>query len=510
MATPGLLRQPMPYVNLGLLAPQGQAQRLQAPAPSLGQAPDALGGLGEGAQALGQNFLEMAKARREAGLQAQRANLLGLQIRDAQLSFDQKKLEEARQEAYFGPGGTLAKLAERLNAGSWAVKEANDRAQAQRGMPGPGVTAAPIVEVTSQELPSPPLQDLDASAREALANDPGMAMLFPGSQRTTGAAPAQTLTMPASDQLAVERLAGAPEQPTMMTSTGEMMSISEQAESPSLAQTLPDGVRQNVLAMLEQSRMLRDGEMAAKALKLIADYGDPREAQKAAQPIYTEYNKDARAFEEAFANYNTLIKNVEQNTSVSAVGAIKAYFGILEPGKQVTEEEARSIAAGQSYAEQLQIGVLKGLVGKPFSKTFADALQRSAQAAMQARLSLQERRDARTKAFLDNMRAPFVGVLTPDVVKAIKAGLPPMGFGHTSQFGDMSTSAIPKALFFEKLPSGIAVAEWWRSLSEEEKQGAVRLPYWADVLKQLRQNQDAEKTAAADVAKADAAIRGRN
>ena len=186
MATPGLLRQPMPYVNLGLLAPQGQAQRLQAPAPSLGQAPDALGGLGEGAQALGQNLMQMAQAQREADLQAKRSRLLGFQTQAAQLDLAQKMQEEARQEAYFGPGGRLAKLAERLDLGSQAATEANARARAQRGMPGPAVTAAPVADVVSQELPPPTPQGLDASAQEAFAMDPG-------------AASAPTVTMPASD-----------------------------------------------------------------------------------------------------------------------------------------------------------------------------------------------------------------------------------------------------------------------------------------------------------------------
>jgi len=494
MATPGLLQQPMPYVNLGLLAPQGQAQRLQAPAPSLGQAPDALGGLGEGAQALGQNLLQMAKAQREAGLQAKRSRLLGFQTQAAQLDLDQKEQEKARQEAYFGAGGTLEKFVERLDLGSNAAREADNRARSQRGMPGPAVTAAPVAEVASQELP--PL-GLDASAQEAFAMDPG-------------AAPAPTVTMPASDQLAVERLAKAPEQPTVMTSAGEVVPLSGQAEPPSLAQTLPDGVRQHALAMIEQARHLQDGEMAAKAFKLIAEYGDPRVAQKAAQPIYTEYNKDAREFERAYGAYDTLLRNVKQNTSVSAVGAIKNYFAILEPGLQVTDAEAQSIVEGQSIPEKFQIGILKGFAGKPFSKTFADALQRSAQAAIQARLSLQERRDARTKAFLDNVRAPFVGVLTPDVVRTIKADLPAMGFGHTSQFGDMPTFEIPQALFDEKLPTSIAVAEWWRSLSPEQQRGAVRLPYWNQVYSQMERSREAEKRVAADVAKADAAIRRGN
>ena len=192
------------------------------------------------------------------------------------------------------------------------------------------------------------------------------------------------------------------------------------------------------------------------------------------------------------------------------MGAIKSYFAIMEPGLQVTDAEAQSIVEGQSIPEQLQIGILKQFAGKPFSKTFADALQRSALAAMRARLSLQERRDARTKRFLDNVRAQFFSVLTPDVVKTIKADLPPMGFGHTSQFGDMPTSEIPEALFGERLPNGIAIAEWWRSLSPEQKQGAARLKYFPAVLKQLQENQEAEKTATADVAKADAAIQRRN
>lgn len=502
MATPGLLRQPMPYVNLGLLAPQGQAQRLQAPAPSLGQAPDALGGLGEGAQALGQNLMQMAQAQREADLQAKRSRLLGFQTQAAQLDLAQKELEEARQKAYFGSDGPLAKLAERLNAGSLAVTEANARARAQRGIPGPAVTAAPVVDVASQELPPLPPQGLDAATQQAMQQEADSLGL--------DAAPASSGDAQPAAPLAVDRLAAAPQQLTMTTETGEVMPISEQAELPSLAQTLPDGVRQQALSLVKQAMELRDGQKAADAFKLLAEYGDPRIAQKAAQPIYTEYNKDAREFETAYAAYETLLENVKQNTSVSAVGAIKSYFAIMEPGLQVTDAEARSIAEGQSYAEQFQIGVLKGLVGKPFSKTFADALQRSALAAMQARLSLQERRDARTKAFLDNIRAPFVGVLTPDVVRTIKDGLPPMGFGHTSQFGDMPTSAIPETLFREKLPNGIAVAEWWRSLSPEEKQGAATLPYWQSFYSQMKTSQKAEKAAAARVAEADAAIRGGN
>ena len=499
MATPGLLRQPMPYVNLGLLAPQGQAQRLQAPAPSLGQAPDALGGLGEGAQALGQNLLEMAKAQREAGLQAQRANLLGLQIADAKQSFDQKKQEEARQEAYFGPGSTLAKLEKLLDAGSRATTVANARARDQRGIPGPAVTAAPLEQVTAQPLPPPGLDPLaqEAFSQEAL----GMGL---------GAAPASPGDAQPAAPLAVDRLAAAPQQPTMTTETGDVVPISEQAEPSSLAQTLPDGVRQHLLALVEQSRSLRDPQKAADAFKLLAEYGDPRITQKAAQPIYTEYNKGAEQFEAAYQAYDTLLRNVKQNTSVSAVGAIKNYFAILEPGLQVTDAEAQSVVDGQSIPEKLQIGILKGFAGKPFSKTFADALQRSAQAAMQARLSLQERRDARTKAFLDNIYAPFVGVLTPDVVQTIKADLPAMGFGHTSQFGDMPTSEIPKALFFDKLPTSIAVAEWWRSLSPEQQRAAVRLPYWASVQSQMNRSRQAEEAVTADVASFDAAIRRGN
>ncbi|MEK9896377.1 MAG: hypothetical protein VW518_08125, partial [Burkholderiaceae bacterium] len=89
----------MPYVNLGLLATQGQAQRLQAPAPSLGEAPDALGGLGQGAQALGQNLMQMAQAQREADLQAKRSRLLGFQTQAAQLDLVQKSLAARRREA---------------------------------------------------------------------------------------------------------------------------------------------------------------------------------------------------------------------------------------------------------------------------------------------------------------------------------------------------------------------------------------------------------------------------
>lgn len=178
MATPGLLQQPMPYVNLGLLAPQGQAQRLQAPAPSLGQAPDALGGLGEGAQALGQNLMQMAQAQREAGLQAQRANLLGLQMRDAQLSFDQKSLAALRLEADRSQAQSVLDAVEGVTQftqpmttamanGARAVRAAQNNARVPTA---PALLAAPRLPVATEPL-SAPQGALDAATQQAMQQE---------------------------------------------------------------------------------------------------------------------------------------------------------------------------------------------------------------------------------------------------------------------------------------------------------------------------------------------------
>lgn len=370
MATPGLLRQPMPYVNLGLLAPQGQAQRLQAPAPSLGEAPDALGGLGQGAQALGQNFLEMAKAQREAGLQTQRANLLGLQIRDAQLSFNQKKLEEARQEAARGYAANSAnallevsprtkQLGQAVGNGATMARNARDNA-----LGGPRIDPAPLEQVTAQPLPPP---GLDPLAQEAFLTDPGAAPASPGDAQP--AAP-----------LAVDRLATAPQQPTMTTETGDVVPFGETEQAADVSSVAPEvrplqqafnGLtqeeRRQYAIRFENAQFASDPQAVVDGiLKDMAKTIDIADASKLYRDTVKDFNSKSTKFEDKQDAFRTLGRELEQNTGAGDIAALKLFVQTFEAGV-VQAGEQTLVLGSTSLQEQVDALSQKAMTGTLFT-----------------------------------------------------------------------------------------------------------------------------------------------
>ena len=370
MATPGLLRQPMPYVNLGLLAPQGQAQRLQAPAPSLGEAPDALGGLGQGAQALGQNFLEMAKAQREAGLQTQRANLLGLQIRDAQLSFNQKKAEEARQEAARGYAANSAnallevsprtkQLGQAVGNGATMARNARDNA-----LGGPRIDPAPLEQVTAQPLPPP---GLDPLAQEAFLTDPGAAPASPGDAQP--AAP-----------LAVDRLATAPQQPTMTTETGDVVPFGETEQTADVSSVAPEvrplqqafnGLtpeeRRQFAIRFQNAQFSSDPQAQVDGiLKDMAETLDVADASKLYRDVVKDFTSKSTDFEDKQDAFRTLGRVLEENTGAGDIAALKLFVQTFEKGVVQAGEQTLVIGSA-SMPEQLAALTQKARTGTLFT-----------------------------------------------------------------------------------------------------------------------------------------------
>ncbi len=379
MATPGLLRQPMPYVNLGLLAPQGQAQRLQAPAPSLGQAPDALGGLGEGAQALGQNLMQMAKAQREAGLQAQRANLLKLQIRDAEQSFDQKTQEEARQEAARGYAANYAKmlssplsevsqrtmqLGAAVGNGATMARDARDNA-----LGGPRIDPAPLEQVTAQPLPPPGLDPLAQAAfsQEAL----GMGL---------GAAPASPGDAQPAAPLAVDRLAAAPQQPTMTTETGDVVPFGETEQAVDVSSVAPEvrplqqafnGLtpeeRRQYAIRFEMAQFSSDPQAQVDGiLKDMAETIDIADASKLYRDVVKDFNSKSTDFEDKQDAFRTLGRVLEENTGAGDIAALKLFVQTFEKGVVQAGEQTLVIGSA-SMPEQLAALTQKARTGTLFT-----------------------------------------------------------------------------------------------------------------------------------------------
>jgi len=370
MATPGLLRQPMPYVNLGLLAPQGQAQRLQAPAPSLGQAPDALGGLGEGAQALGQNLMQMAKAQREVDLQAKRSRLLDFQTQAAQLDLDQKEQEEARQKAARGYAVNYAnmlsevsprtkQLGEAVGNGATMARNARDNA-----LGGPRIDPVPLEQVTAQPLPPPAL---DASAQDAFLTDPGAAPASPGDAQP--AAP-----------LAVDRLAAAPQQPTMTAETGDVVPFGETEQAADVSSVAPEvrplqqafnGLtqeeRRQYAIRFENAQFAPDPQAAVDGiLKDMAKTIDIADASKLYRDTVKDFNSRSADFEDKQDAFRTLGRELEENTGAGDFAALKVFVQTFEKGV-VQAGEQTLVLGSTSLQEQLDALSQKAITGTLFT-----------------------------------------------------------------------------------------------------------------------------------------------
>jgi len=375
MATPGLLRQPAPYVNLGLLAAQGQAQRLQAPAPSLGQAPDALGGLGEGAQALGQNLMQMAQAQREAGLQAKRSRLLGFQTQAAQLDLVQKMQEKARQEAARGSAVDFAnmlsevspltkQLGEAVGNGATMARNARDNA-----LGGPRIDPAPLEQVTAQPL-SP--AGLDPLAQEAFSQEASGMGLY--------AAPASPGDAQPAAPLAVDRLAAAPQQPTMTTETGDVVPFGETEQTADVSSVasevrplqqafngLTQEERQQYVARFKNAQFSSDPQATVDGiLKDMAKTIDIADASKLYRDTVKDFNSKSTEFEDKQDAFRTLGRALEENTGAGDIAALKLFVQTFEKGV-VQAGEQTLVLKSTSLQEQLDALSQKAMTGKLFT-----------------------------------------------------------------------------------------------------------------------------------------------
>jgi hypothetical protein len=375
MATPGLLRQPMPYVNLGLLAPQGQAQRLQAPAPSLGQAPDALGGLGEGAQALGQNLMQMAQAQREADLQAKRSRLLGFQTQAAQLDLDQKELEKAQQEAARGYAANYANMLSEVSPrtkqlgaavgnGATMARDARDNA-----LGGPRIDPAPLEQLTAQPLPPPGLDPLaqEAFSQEALGMGLDVAPASPGDAQP--AAP-----------LAVDRLAAAPQQLTMTTETGDVVPFGETEQAADVSSVAPEvrplqqafnGLtpeeRRQFAIRFENAQFASDPQAVVDGiLKDMAKTIDIADASKLYRDTVKDFNSKSTKFEDKQDAFRTLGRELEQNTGAGDIAALKLFVQTFEAGV-VQAGEQTLVLGSTSLQEQVDALSQKAMTGTLFT-----------------------------------------------------------------------------------------------------------------------------------------------
>jgi hypothetical protein len=377
MATPGLLQQPMPYVNLGLLAPQGQAQRLQAPAPSLGQAPDALGGLGEGAQALGQNLMQMAQAQREAGLQAKRSRLLGFQTQAAQLDLVQKMQEEARQKAARGSAVDFAnmlsevspltkQLGEAVGNGATMARNARDNA-----LGGPRIDPAPLEQVTAQPLPP---AGLDPLAQESFSQEASGMGLDAAPASPGDAQPAAPLPP------AVDRLAAAPQQPTMTTETGDVVPFGETEQTADVSSVAPEvrplqqafnGLtqeeRQQYATRFKNAQFSSDPQATVDGiLKDMAKTIDIADASKLYRDTVKDFNSKSTDFEDKQDAFRTLGRVLEENTGAGDIAALKVFVQTFEKGV-VQAGEQTLVLGSTSLQEQVDALSQKAMTGKLFT-----------------------------------------------------------------------------------------------------------------------------------------------
>lgn len=403
MATPGLLRQPMPYVNLGLLAPQGQAQRLQAPAPSLGQAPDALGGLGEGAQALGQNLMQMAQAQREAALQAKRSQLLSFQTKAAELDLDQKELEKAQQEAARGYAANYAKmlstplsevsqrtmqLGAAVGNGATMARDARDNA-----LGGPRIDPAPLEQVTAQPLSPPGLDPLaqEAFSQEALGM--GLDAALTSSEDAQPAAP-----------LAVDRLAAAPQQLTMTTETGDVVPFGETEQAADVSSVAPEvrplqqafnGLtqeeRRQYATRFENAQFSSDPQAVVDGiLKDMAKTLDIADASKLYRDVVKDFNSKSTDFEDKQDAFRTLGRVLEENTGAGDIAALKLFVQTFEKGVVQAGEQTLVIGSA-SMPEQLAALTQKARTGTLFTSEQRKKFYAAAAAAYETAKIRQQR-----------------------------------------------------------------------------------------------------------------------
>lgn len=399
MATPGLLRQPMPYVNLGLLAPQGQAQRLQAPAPSLGQAPDALGGLGEGAQALGQNFLEMAKAQREADLQAKRLRLLGYQTQVAKLDLDQKSLAASRREADRSQAQSVLDAVQGVTPftqpmtaamanGARAVRTAQNNARVPTA---PAPLAAPRLPVATEPLPAPapsaPQGALDAATQQAMQQEAdSLGVPLPSSPLDPALVAQQDYGSVVPT--ATSRLSATPQADTVDPFSGDVVPYrSADEEYAALAAATPENAdavlaattnaevsAQNKLASLpapvrEQLEGLTNfgGFMLRSMIESSINSDNPLEGVTAFFKLAREGSREdiqqmaalrkeldgiSKPFIKAQATYNKLLPALEGRGGVSDFMLLKLAVQFVEEGV-VMEGEKRSFQDTSGFLEKL-------------------------------------------------------------------------------------------------------------------------------------------------------------
>jgi hypothetical protein len=517
IATPGLLANPQPYVNTGLLAAQGpQAARLRAPVAQM----PAQGNLGTALDGAADAFTDMRKDQMRA--EAHKDLMLSRAIaRDRDLAT--KSLRESQLVASERSNQNWAQMSkmllpDTLDAGSNAATEARARANATRQ--GPDIVSSESLSPDQKDVISTPLAPLDGTGAANMTQfpDPLLASVqspIPGTSFDEADRQAAVVdpkgaawrkaASEAPDPQNSSRLffkEGAPNRyteqslsagdkfgnirPVGLEATPELRPEPEPEPEPgpgnylnqvrSQILKLPEGQRAIIFTRLKAAIGAQDNEGMRAAFKIIQDNVDPAALQKAAEPMFDNYNKDAVDFNAALTSWRTMteVYNSGDLSQASNVVFIKSLNGILEPGMAVTDGEAKAMAGGQSV--ETSVGGFVGAFtqGKPLTLEVREQLMRAAQSSMKARLNAQEDMDTRYKPLFETLRVPFRSVLTEDNLEDIRNFVGQESYDHITRFGDTDPSKLTNSQLdtaFKQDP--IAYSKWYYGLSPEQQRQAL-------------------------------------
>ena len=437
MATPGLLANPQPYVNLGLLAPQGgQAARLQAPPASMGGQQQM--GLGGALGSLGDAFSSMGKANRDRAEFESRQAYNQLAQANMQSQIDARAIQQNQELEVRGLGVRAAQsllgvkpvsdrtdqIAQSVANGASIANQAN--AAAASGMPGPEITPVSHTRrywVEPGDSPSEMNRVPDVT-ETALGLRPARYPDEPpyrdsGDNTTIGwpiARPAdvgggRTFADWRADQLAptaVEMLANAPQDISGdLTPLGDPLDLPPQAGEPATERPanpmadmfagLTDPERQQFAARF---LTVKDSSGFNTVMKDAMERLSPAAIQKAYVDTTKEYFTASREFRDKKDAYKSLLQVLAEQTGSGDIAALKLFVQTFEKGV-VQAGEAELVLGSTSIAERFQAIIGKAKGGLLFTLSQREKFAATAKIAYETALSRQEKVDARYKPSFD-------------------------------------------------------------------------------------------------------------
>jgi hypothetical protein len=508
IATPGLLANPQPYVNTGLLAAQGpQAARLRAPVAQM----PAQENLGTALDSAADAFTDMRKDQMRAEAHkdqmesralTRQGTLASIALREAQLGELNKTAQTWTniKEAYF-PTPSGKSIAQGAHLGATLVQEAKAAA-----------APAPIKEVTQAELrvleppPGPQsIQDIagytpqsrldspepmEVEVEQGTAPDGGFEEMPVGDPSprpslffSSGPRPASTYSTQSlypNEFKSVEdvRVTGEvgreilPTQEPPIADAGvdeaATAETNPQMALANLIRGLPEGQSVPLLARIQAAIGTQDREGLRQAIGEATRRIDPQLRAKAAEPVVAKFMASSIPFRAAVTSYRTMVNNLGASDSIANVVFIKSLYGILEPGLAVTDGEAEMLASGKALTEQAKSKLSAWFTGEPLTDVTKSRMMRAAKKAMAAQVTGQQ--DLRA-SYIDALKAYRVDlptVLTERIDGDLKEELDLPFKDHAEQFPNTTPDGMSKGQL-DSLNGNAAIHSWYLSLSEDEK-----------------------------------------